>query len=75
MSNPIQGLAACLLFMLLPLQAFAASNKAAKPSPPPRAKPAMSALLPNAVRPLPKIFRMVAIDPSLIAPANRNAAV
>jgi hypothetical protein len=79
MSNPIQGLAACLLLMLLPLQAFAgavaAPDKAAKAPPAPRAKPAMSALLPNAVRPLPKIFRTVSIDPALIAPKSKNAAV
>jgi hypothetical protein len=73
MSNPIQGLAACLLFVLLPLQAFAASDKAAKPIAPPRAKPAMSALLPNAVRPLPKIFRTVSIDPPCIASTARSA--
>jgi hypothetical protein len=63
MSNSIHRLAACLLFMLLPFQAFAGAvasgDKAAKASPPPRTKPAVSALLPNAVRPLPKIFRMV----------------
>jgi hypothetical protein len=79
MSNPIHRLAACLLFMLLPLQAFAgavaAPGKAAKAPAPSRAKPAMSSLLPNAVRPLPKIFRTVAIDPSLIAPQNKHAAV
>lgn len=92
MSKPIRRLVACLLLVLLPLQAFAgvvaASEKAVKPCPQQmqgseccdKAKPApdqlkccagaacapapsMSALLPNAVKPLPKIFRTVAIDP------------
>ena len=35
----------------------------------------MSSLLPNAVRPLPKIFRTVAIPPSLMTPEKKNAAV
>jgi hypothetical protein len=69
MSNPIRRLAACLLFVLLPLQAFAgavaASQKPARPAASPKAKPPVSSLLPNAVRPLPKIFRTVAIDPQL----------
>ncbi len=95
MSKTIRRLAACLLLVLLPLQAFAgvvaASEKTEKTVNPcpqqmqgaqccDKAKPApdqlkccagaacapapsMSALLPNAVKPLPKIFRTVAIDP------------
>ena len=78
MSNPIHRLAACLLFVLLPLQAFAgvaaARQNPARPAAAPKAKPPVSALLPNAVRPLPKIFRTVAIDPPSLT-SNKNAAV